>query len=104
MTSSSSRSGPSRSFASRRYLSQSAQAVVEARSAGKHTILMRGRVRRSPRISWQFPARPHDGTYARATATMMLARLTLEVAQQGKLDAATLRARVLEVMKTGRPN
>jgi hypothetical protein len=35
---------------------------------------------------------------------MMLARLTLEVAQQGKLDAATLRARVLEVMKTGRPN
>ena len=38
-------------------------------------------------------------------ATMMLARLTFEIAQQGKFDAAYLRARVLEVMKTnGRSN
>jgi hypothetical protein len=38
-------------------------------------------------------------------ATMMLARLTFEVAQQGKFDAASLRTRVLEVMKAnGRRN
>jgi hypothetical protein len=38
-------------------------------------------------------------------ATMTLARLTFEVAQQGKFDAAFLRARVLEAMKAnGRPN
>jgi hypothetical protein len=38
-------------------------------------------------------------------ATMMLAKLTIELAKQGQFTAASLRARVLKEMKPkGRPN